>query len=94
MAGGQVIVYPLSKIPVGAVGGWLRIEEISQRYYRYVKMSEGPVIGLRVTPLEFLSITGVYNPAKHNLTGDIISKSRNGQILISATVHLTFGGRR
>jgi hypothetical protein len=94
MAGGQVIVYPLSKIPVGAVGGWLRIEEISQRYYRYVKMSEGPVIGLRVTPLKFLSITGVYNPAKHNLTGDIISKSRNGQILISATVHLTFGGRR
>lgn len=94
MAGGQVIVYPFKKIPVGAVGGWLRIEEISQMYYRYVKMSEGPVIGLRVTPLEFLSLTAVYNPSKQNLSGDILSKSKNGQILISAIVHLTFGGRK
>jgi hypothetical protein len=94
MAGGQVVVYPFANIPVGAVGGWLRIEEISQRYYRYVKMSEGPVLGLRVTPLYFLSITGVYNPSKHNLTGDIKSISKNGQLLISAAIHVTFGGRR
>jgi hypothetical protein len=61
IAGGLVTVYPLSKIPVGVAGGWLRIEEISQRYNEYVRMSEGPVIGLRVTPLDYLSITAVQN---------------------------------
>ncbi len=92
MAGGLASFYPLSNIPVGVTGGWLRIEEISQRYNEYVKMSEGPVIGLRVTPFDFLSITAVQNTAKHNLAGDIKSRLKNGQFLIFANIHIVFGG--
>ena len=92
MAGGLVSVYPLSRIPVGITGGWIRIEQISQRYNEYVKMSEGPVIGLRVTPFDFLSITAVQNTAKHNLAGNIKSRLRNNQFLFFATVHIVFGG--
>ena len=92
MAGGLATFFPLSNIPVGVTGGWLRIEEISQRYNQYVKMSEGPVIGLRVTPFDFLSITAVQNTAKHNLAGDIKSRLKNGQFLFFATVHIVFGG--
>jgi len=94
MAGGLVSIYPLSKIPVGLVGGWIRIEEISQRYNEYVKMSEGPVIGLRVTPVDFLSITAVQNTSKHNIIGDIKSRLKNKQFLLFATVHIVFGGRK
>ncbi|MCK4788910.1 MAG: hypothetical protein KAV87_34535 [Desulfobacteraceae bacterium] len=92
MAGGLASIYPLSNIPVGITGGWLRIEEISQRYNEYVKMSEGPVIGLRVTPFDFLSITAVQNTAKHNIAGDIKSRLRNGQFLFFASIHIVFGG--
>jgi len=92
MAGGLASIYPLSNIPVGVTGGWLRIEEISQRYNEYVKMSEGPVIGLRVTPFDFLSITAVQNTAKHNLAGELKSKLKNGQFLLFANIHIVFGG--
>ena len=92
MAGGLASIYPLPKIPVGVTGGWLRIEEISQRYNEYVKMSEGPVIGLRVTPFDFLSITALQNTAKHNLAGEFKSKLKNGQLILFATIHIVFGG--
>lgn len=92
MAGGLASIYPLTDIPIGLVGGWIRIEEISQRYNEYVKMSEGPVIGLRVTPFDFLSIMGVHNTAKHNIAGDIKSRLRDNQFLFSATIHIVFGG--
>lgn len=92
ISGGLAIVYPLSKIPVGVAGGWLRVEEISQRYNEYVRMSEGPVIGLRITPLDYLSITAVHNTAKHNIVGDLESRLKNGQFIIYATVHFLFGG--
>ncbi|MEE9554962.1 MAG: hypothetical protein V3W18_11750 [candidate division Zixibacteria bacterium] len=92
MAGCMASIFPLSNIPVGITGGWLRIEEISQRYNEYVKMSEGPVIGLRATPFDFLSITAVQNTAKHNLAGEIKSRLKNGQFIFSATIHIVFGG--
>lgn len=92
MAGALVSIYPLSNIPVGLTGGWLRIEEISQRYNEYVKMSEGPVIGLRATPFDFLSITAIQNTAKHNFAGEIKSRLKNGQFLFFATIHIVFGG--
>ena len=92
IAGGLATVYPLSKIPVGITGGWIRVEEISQRYNEYVRMSEGPVIGLRVTPLDYLSITAVQNTAKHNIIGDLKSRLKNGQFIIFANVHILFGG--
>ena len=92
MAGGLASVYPLSDVPVGLVGGWIRIEEISQRYYEYVKKSEGPVIGIRITPIEYLSITALQNTAKHNIAGNIKSRLKDNQFLFFATIHILFGG--
>ncbi|UCE65815.1 MAG: hypothetical protein JSU85_13275 [Candidatus Zixiibacteriota bacterium] len=92
IAGGLATVYPLSNIPAGITGGWIRVEEISQRYNEYVRMSDGPVIGLQVTPLDYLSITLVQNTAKHNIIGDINSRLKNGQFIVLATVHVLFGG--
>ena len=94
MAGASLIVYPFDRLPLGIQGGWVRIEEISQLYYKYVQMSEGPLLGLRLTPFEFLSITGSYNPSRHRLAGDIISISESNQFLISVLAHKTFGGEK
>ena len=92
LAGGMVAVFPCPRLPVGAVGGWVRIEEISQRYYDYVRLSEGPMFGLRATPIDLLSVTAVYNPSKHRVAGSALSQSKNSQFLISIMVHKTFGG--
>ncbi len=94
MIGIQAIAYPSPKLPIGIVGGWVRIEEISQHYYEYVKLSEGPMVGLRVTPLDFLSVTGVYNPSKHRLAGRDAANMDNDQFLVNAAVHVAFGGAR
>jgi hypothetical protein len=92
LAGGLAAVYPLPDIRVGIVGGWIRVEEIAQRYNSYVRMSEGPVIGLQVTPHKNVSITAVQNTAKQNIIGDVKSKLENGQIVIFADIHFLFGG--
>ena len=94
MSGASLIVYPFHKYPIGIVGGWLRIEEISQLYYKYVQMSEGPLLGLRVTPFEYLSITGSFNPSRHRLAGELVSISESDQFLISIMVHKLFGGEK
>lgn len=92
MTGALAIVYPLPDIPVGLTGGWLHVEEISQRYNEYVKMSEGPVIGLRVTPFDFLSITAVQNTAKQNIAGESKSRLKGDQFLFFLTLNLLLGG--
>jgi hypothetical protein len=92
LAGGQLVVYPLANVPIGVVAGWIRIEEISQKFYQYVKMSEGPTLGLRVEPIRFVNITGVYNPSKHSLAGEEKSRLKNRQFLFSASVNAVFGG--
>jgi hypothetical protein len=94
LVGGYLIYYPYNHIPVGIVGGWVRIEEISQEYYEYVKLSDGPVLGLRGSPHKFISITGAYNPSKHRITGNSKSKAENDQFLISITAHMRFGGKK
>ncbi|SYZ73180.1 exported hypothetical protein [Candidatus Zixiibacteriota bacterium] len=94
LAGADVIVYPFDRLPLGFVGGWVRIEEISQLYYQYVRMSEGPLFGLRYTPVEFLSLTGCYNPSRHRLAGNEFSHTDNDQFMLSIMAHKTFGGER
>jgi hypothetical protein len=94
LAGGNLIVYPYKRLPVGIVGGWIRIEEIYLDSYEYVKMSEGPMLGLRASPLSFLSITGTYNPSRHRIAGEYKSRAKNGQFLVSITAHKTFGGEK
>lgn len=94
LIGGQIIYYPYEHIPAGIVAGWIRVEEISQEYYKYAKLSEGPLLGLRASPYDFLSITGAYNPAKQLIAGDPKSKSKNSQFLFSITAHIAFGGKK
>jgi hypothetical protein len=92
LAGFLAAFYPQHDLPIGVVGGWVRIEEMSQRYYDYVRMSEGPMFGLRATPLDYLSVTVAYNPSKHRVAGESLSQSKNSQFLVSIMVHKTFGG--
>ncbi len=94
LSGGQVIIYPWKEKPVGIIMGWIRFEQIAQKYYEYVRMSEGPLLGLRSNPTEFLSISASYNPAKQRIVGTNISNSDNGQFIISVTGHISLGGDR
>jgi hypothetical protein len=94
LVGGQMVVYPSERLPIGIVGGWVRVEEISQLYYEYVKLSDGLVLGLRASPFDFISVTGAYNPSKHRIAGDEKSKSRNGQFLIFITADISIGGEK
>jgi len=94
LAGGQIIVYPFENTPVGILGGWVRIEQISQDYYKYVKMSEGPVLGLRASPHKFISVTAAYNPSMRHFAGDRKSNAKNDQFLLSVSTHLEFGGKK
>jgi len=91
-AGVLVSLFPEPKIPVGLVAGWMRIEEVSRKYNAYVRMSEGPIIGIRVSPLDFLSLTVLQNTAKQNIIGDINSRLKNGQFIFFADIHITLGG--
>ena len=94
LVGGHVLVYPKHDLPVGILGGWLRVEEISQKYYEYVKMSEGPVFGLRASLFDVVSLTGVYNPSNHRRAGSDFSDAKNNQFLIYLTAYLAIGGEK
>ncbi|UCC43967.1 MAG: hypothetical protein JSU65_12770 [Candidatus Zixiibacteriota bacterium] len=94
LIGGYVIIRPYENLPVGVVGGWVRTEEIAQDYYEYTRLSEGLVLGLRASPLEFLSITGAYNPSKRRVASDQISGAENDQFMISVMAHILFGGEK
>ncbi|MEW5923815.1 MAG: hypothetical protein AB1746_07495 [Candidatus Zixiibacteriota bacterium] len=94
LVGGNLIVFPYKNIPVGILGGWIHIEEISQTYYEYVKLSEGPLFGLRAYPFKFLSITGAYNPSMERNVDDTKSRAKNGRFLLAVSSHLAFGGAR
>lgn len=94
MAGGAIIIYPFTRLPLGVVGGWARVEEISQSYYQYVKLSEGPIIGLRASLLDHIYITGAYTPVKQRTAGELISQFNDGQFMFSVGVHKIFGGSR
>ncbi|MCK4632132.1 MAG: hypothetical protein KAT79_02610 [candidate division Zixibacteria bacterium] len=94
MAGGLVFFYPVNDFPVGVIGGWIRTEEISTKYYDYVKMSEGPIFGLRYSPYKFLYITGAYNPARQRIVGKPIVESRHNEFMISVTGFILFGGEK
>ncbi len=93
MAGAQVIYFPLEEIPVGLVGGWMRIEEISERYYKYVRLSEGPVAGLRGT-YKMFALTGLYNPSRQREAGVEDSEAHHDQFLVNLTAFFELGGMR
>ena len=92
MVGGQLIVYPFETTPVGFVAGWIHIEEVSQDFSQFVKMSEGLSLGARYTPYNFLSFTGTYFPSRQRIAGVRITNSEYDQFLFSTNVHFDFGG--
>ncbi|UCE24990.1 MAG: hypothetical protein JSU74_02775 [Candidatus Zixiibacteriota bacterium] len=92
--GGHAIIYPFENLSLGFLGGWLRVEEMSQRYYEYAKLSEGPVIGLRALPHKHLAVTVGYNPAKHRIATRETSTTESDQFLIYLTAHMGIGGAR
>ena len=94
MAGGHAIVYPFKNKRIGLLGGWYRFEEISQTFYKYVKLSEGPVFGLRGLATENISITAAYNPSKQLEAGFPLSNTDNDLFLLSLTYFLTIGGEK
>ena len=96
MIGGQITIFPFSNRSeiIGLVAGWVRFEQISQEFYEFVKLSEGPLLGLKATPVDFLSITAVYNPAKHRVLGSKRSVSKNNQFTLSVTASIGLGGSK
>ena len=92
MAGGQVVIYPFKNKRIGLLAGWYRFEEISQTFYKYVKLSEGPVLGLRGLATDNISITAAYNPSKQLEAGFPLSNADNDLFLLSLTYFLTIGG--
>jgi len=77
---------------LGFVGGWMRVEQISQYYYEYVRLSEGPLFGLRFDPTDFISIVGTYNPAKRRTANIDRSDTNQDQFLVYATLYKLVGG--
>lgn len=94
LIGGNLIIFPKESWKVGLVAGWLRTEEISQDFFRYVKISEGLVLGLRAMPFEFISVTAAYNPSRNRQVDKLRSVAKSDQFLISITGHLSFGGNK
>lgn len=94
MVSGRITVYPWKDKPVSFIGGWSRIEEIAQSYYEYVRLSEGPVLGVGVIPFKHVSITGLYNPSRQRVEGYDISSAKNGQFLLGLSVFTDLGGGR
>lgn len=94
LAGGQLVVYPFNRLPLGIVAGWVRVEELSQAHYSYVRLSEGPIIGARTTLFDIVTVTGAINPVKQRVAGVPISRIKNDQFMLSVGVHKTFGGSR
>lgn len=92
MTGWQMAYFPKDDLPVGLVAGWVRAEELAQDYYKYVRMSEGPIFGLRVLPLDYISVTAVYNPVRQRAAGMSLSETKHDLFLLTISVHHLWGG--
>ncbi|MFQ6007711.1 MAG: hypothetical protein ACE5K8_02045 [Candidatus Zixiibacteriota bacterium] len=92
MLGSHVTVFPLEELRLGLVGGWLRVEQISQYYFEYVRLAEGPLFGLRFDPVEFLSVVGAYYPAKRRTTSIDKSETDQDLFMVYATLYKLWGG--
>ena len=94
MVGLGITYYPWQDKPVGFVGGWVRVEEIAQSYYEYVRLSEGPALGVTVAPWKHVAVTGLYNPSRQRVEGTDLSAGKNGQFLLGISLFTDFGGGR
>jgi len=94
MVGVRVAMYPWTDKPIGFVAGWSRIEEIAQSFYEYVKLSEGPVLGVSVIPWKHVSIAGLYNPVRQRIAENEVSSGETAQFLFSINLFTDLGGAR
>jgi hypothetical protein len=92
VAGGALIVFPFDSLRLGFVGGYIRSEQLATDYQQYVRMSEGPLVGVRFAPFEYLSITGAYNPSREKVAGSSEAVSENDQFMLYVTINKLFGG--
>ncbi len=94
MAGCNLIVFPFESTRLGFLVGWVRIEKISREYYKYVRLSEGALFGLRAQPLNWLSVTGAWVPSKERNAFADLSDAKNANYMFTVTAHKLFGGAR
>jgi hypothetical protein len=94
MVGGRVNVFPWQGVPVGFIGGWMRMEELAQAPHEFVKLSEGPVLGVGVVPIKHLVVEGLYNPARHRTAGEGLAVAKDSQFLLSFRLFKDFGGAK
>lgn len=94
MAAGYFLAFPFESIPVGALAGWVRTEEVSQSFHKYVRLAEGPTVGVRYIPIKYIAITGAYHPIKERVADQDAAKVDNGQFSLSITGQIVFGGQR
>ncbi|MCH9031356.1 MAG: hypothetical protein IIB00_03750 [candidate division Zixibacteria bacterium] len=94
LIGARIVVYPFTEKRVGLLAGWMRSEEIAQKFFEYVKLSDGPVLGVRAYPHKYFALTVTFNPAKHRTGGKAESFTKNNQFMISAMVRIQLGGQR
>lgn len=92
MAGGKLTVYPTQKFKVGFVAGWIHVEKISQHYFEYVQMTEGPIIGLKARFADKFGISVLYNPAKYRVSEIDYSTYNKNQFLVAFDFSTIFGG--
>lgn len=94
MAGCNLIVFPFEQTRLGFLVGWVRIEKISREYYKYVRLSEGALFGLRAEPLNWLSVTGAWVPSKERNAFADLADAKNANYMFTVTAHKLFGGAR
>ncbi len=94
LIGGQILFFPFKNKQIGLLGGWVRIEEISNQYHEYVKMSEGALLGARFIPFKHFSLTAAYNPSTHKIVSNRKSIYKNDQFNLSINYYDLLGGGR
>lgn len=94
MVGGRLNVYPWQDTRLGFVGGWVRVEELAQSQHEFVKLSEGPIVGVSVIPLKHVVLVGMYNPSRHRIAGSGVALGKDGQFMVSISMFTDFGGDR
>ncbi len=96
MSGGQMVYFlinrPQGHLQVGPAIGWFRIEEISQYYYGYTRMSEGLTLGVRLRLFNCLDATGSYFPHKERAAERQFAVTKDGSFLMAITFNHYFGG--
>lgn len=94
MAGCNLIVFPFESTRLGFLLGWIRIEKISREYYKYVRLSEGALFGLRAEPLNWLSVTAAWVLSKERNAFADLADAKTANYMFTVTAHKLFGGAR